>query len=53
MYVERQIFSAPIKREKMLIFIRLGDFVRRRAAGVARWFRFKTKIPIWVNFGGP
>jgi hypothetical protein len=20
---------------------------------VARWFVFKTKIPIWVNFGGP
>jgi hypothetical protein len=22
-------------------------------ARVARWFLFKTKIPIWVNFGGP
>jgi hypothetical protein len=20
---------------------------------VARWFIFKAKIPIWVNFGGP
>jgi hypothetical protein len=20
---------------------------------VARWFIFKPKIPIWVNFGGP
>jgi hypothetical protein len=20
---------------------------------VARWFLFKPKIPIWVNFGGP
>jgi hypothetical protein len=20
---------------------------------VARWFVFKPKIPIWVNFGGP
>jgi hypothetical protein len=20
---------------------------------VARWFLFKLKIPIWVNFGGP
>jgi hypothetical protein len=20
--------------------------------GVARWFLFKPKIPIWVNFGG-
>jgi hypothetical protein len=20
---------------------------------VARWFHFKPKIPIWVNFGGP
>jgi hypothetical protein len=22
-------------------------------ARVARWFLFKKKIPIWVNFGGP
>jgi hypothetical protein len=21
--------------------------------GVAKWFIFKPKIPIWVNFGGP
>jgi hypothetical protein len=21
--------------------------------GVARWFVFKPKIPIWVDFGGP
>jgi hypothetical protein len=21
--------------------------------GVARWFIFKPKIPIWVNFSGP
>jgi hypothetical protein len=20
---------------------------------VARWFYFQTKVPIWVNFGGP
>jgi hypothetical protein len=20
---------------------------------VARWFIFKPKIPIWINFGGP
>jgi hypothetical protein len=20
---------------------------------VARWFVFKPKIPIWINFGGP
>jgi hypothetical protein len=24
-----------------------------RGARVARWFVFKPKIPIWVNFGGP
>jgi hypothetical protein len=23
------------------------------AGRVARWFVFKPKIPIWVNFGGP
>jgi hypothetical protein len=23
------------------------------ASRVARWFGFKPKIPIWVNFGGP
>jgi hypothetical protein len=22
-------------------------------ARVARWYIFKPKIPIWVNFGGP
>jgi hypothetical protein len=22
-------------------------------SGVARWFIFKAKIPIWVNFGVP
>jgi hypothetical protein len=27
-----------------------GSSVRTR---VARWFIFKPKIPIWVNFGGP
>jgi hypothetical protein len=24
----------------------------RKMISVARWFIFKTKIPIWVNFGG-
>jgi hypothetical protein len=31
-------------------------FSRHKAAlecRVARWFLFKPKIPIWVNFGGP
>jgi hypothetical protein len=23
------------------------------SAGVARWYVFKPKIPIWVNYGGP
>jgi hypothetical protein len=29
--------------------------IRKRLtkARVARWFVFKPKIPIWVNFGGP
>jgi hypothetical protein len=26
---------------------------KRISTGVARWFVFKPKIPIWVNFGGP
>jgi hypothetical protein len=25
----------------------------RKVRRVARWFVFKPKIPIWVNFGGP
>jgi hypothetical protein len=25
----------------------------RLAAGVARWYIFKPKIAVWVNFGGP
>jgi hypothetical protein len=27
-----------------------GNNTRTR---VARWFNFKPKVPIWVNFGGP
>jgi hypothetical protein len=26
---------------------------RLKMIRVARWFVFKPKIPIWVNFGGP
>jgi hypothetical protein len=28
-------------------------YLRRVPSRVARWFLFKPKIPIWVNFGGP
>jgi hypothetical protein len=30
----------------------VGLFLRFKCM-VARWFIFKPKIPIWVNFGGP
>jgi hypothetical protein len=29
------------------------DTPERNGTRVARWFLFKPKIPIWVNFGGP
>jgi hypothetical protein len=37
---------------------KVGQIIRTTAARincarVARWFIFKPKIPIWVNFGGP
>jgi hypothetical protein len=28
-------------------------FKRAHTGRVARWFVFKPKIPIWINFGGP
>jgi hypothetical protein len=33
----------------------LISFVQDKTLGsrLARWFVFKPKIPIWVNFGGP
>jgi hypothetical protein len=31
--------------------LKLGQL--RFPGRVARWFSFKPKIPIWVNFGGP
>jgi hypothetical protein len=38
-----------IKRGKSVAFCTNVNFLVR----VARWFVFKPKIPIWVNFGGP
>jgi hypothetical protein len=39
----------PVKGKK--IFVRISGFHLR--SRVARWFIFKPKIAIWVNFGGP
>jgi hypothetical protein len=33
--------------------IRTRDLLIRWRSRVARWFVFKPKIPIWVNFVGP
>jgi hypothetical protein len=33
-------------------FLKNGRFAGNLSR-VARWFVFKPKIPIWVNFGGP
>jgi hypothetical protein len=30
-----------------------GPLDRPLIIRVARWYSFKPKIPIWVNFGGP
>jgi hypothetical protein len=34
------------------IYLAIATLIRN-SARVARWFVFKPKIPIWVNFGGP
>jgi hypothetical protein len=43
-HLQQQQLSAFDEEEKV------GRNVRAR---VARWFVFKPKIQIWVNFGGP
>jgi hypothetical protein len=37
------------------VIVNFGQLFKndRSSVGVARWFIFKPKIPIWVNFGGP
>jgi hypothetical protein len=47
-----------INDEKELLFNKLGRPITVLATSVekswvARWFVFKPKIQIWVNFGGP
>jgi hypothetical protein len=42
-YQEKIGFSS-ISRENFFWVVRVR---------VARWFLFKPKLPIWVNFGGP
>jgi type II secretory pathway component GspD/PulD (secretin) len=55
MYIDRNLmkdrFSARISETVPSIF---GYRVAQRVLGtrVARWFVFKPKIPLWVNFGG-
>jgi hypothetical protein len=45
----------PQKKESIYALIRKASYVYFNACPgrVARWFVFKPKIPIWVNFGGP
>jgi hypothetical protein len=53
--------------KKNLVLCQIGDFLQNTSkifhskevshfkwvvSRVARWFVFKPKIPIWVNFGG-
>jgi hypothetical protein len=38
----------------MIFNVGLKTHLKRLSSSrVARWFLFKPKIPIWVNFGGP
>jgi hypothetical protein len=47
MYVNLQRFSLNHRNNNKINAL-LFEMIR-----VARWFIFKPKIPIWVNFGGP
>jgi hypothetical protein len=40
--------DSPDSQENVII----KNYYLTSAIGVARWFAFKSKIPIWVNFGG-
>jgi hypothetical protein len=43
----------PIKKRTFIA--KIGNKTVRNGLGgrVARWYIFKPKVPIWVNFGGP
>jgi hypothetical protein len=52
-------FNRPIQRKKIDVKKSHPDIKKTFQKGVsclygrvARWFVFKPKIPIWVNFGG-
>jgi hypothetical protein len=60
MYAFRQILHecgkldfATDKWRRTEAALALGHPLKRPPSRVARWFLFKPKIPIWVNFGGP
>jgi hypothetical protein len=39
--------------DKKRAFVAAAFVINEVDNKVARWFVFKPKIPIWVNFGGP
>jgi hypothetical protein len=40
-------------KKKMFHFSQKADIEEAEQSRVARWYLFKPKIPMWVNFGGP
>jgi hypothetical protein len=51
MYVLRN-FLTLVKHAFDVLIINIKE-ISIVSARVARWYFLKTKIPIWVNFGGP
>jgi hypothetical protein len=54
--LQRGFFERPLSAEQQKKKKRTfgGKKIRFNVlARVARWYIFKPKIPIWVNFGGP
>jgi hypothetical protein len=52
---KRKNFFSDLKRIFFLSFclvLMLMSLVLGDATNVARWYIFKPKLPIWVNFGG-
>jgi hypothetical protein len=47
--LQRGIRMALVPKEPLLV--KVTEF--EQPSRVARWFVFKQKIQIWVNFGGP
>jgi hypothetical protein len=55
-YFDSRHFQHFLASGRITTHDKIGDVTKNPFPAfvrVARWFVFKPKIPIWVNFGGP